>query len=49
LSLIRDDEGRPQVMQGLAFIELTQEAAPILRMGIPMHNVERAGQASVLL
>ena len=26
LSLIRDDEGRPQVMQGLAFIELAQEA-----------------------
>jgi hypothetical protein len=36
---MRDDEGRPQGMQCLAFIELAQEAAPILRMGVAMHGV----------
>src|SRR5262245_55692337 len=49
LALVRNDQGGAEVVQRLPFIELAEEAAAILRMGIPMPNVERACQPSILL
>jgi hypothetical protein len=35
LALVGDDQSRPQVMQRLAFVELAEETAPILGVGVP--------------
>ena len=49
LPLVGNDEGRAEVVQRLAFVELAQEAAPILRMSVPVHNVQGARQPSIFL
>ena len=35
LPFVGHHQKRPQVVQGLAFIELPEKAAPLLRVGIP--------------
>ena len=36
-------------MQGLAFVELEQEAAAVLGVGIPSQDMQGSGEAALLL
>jgi hypothetical protein len=49
LALVHDHQSSPYVVECFAFVQLAQEAAPILRVGIPPQDMQRAGEAAILL
>ena len=49
VTLVGNDEGRAKVVEGRAFVELPQNAAPILGVRIPAHDMQGAREPSILL
>ena len=49
LALVGNHQGRAQVVQRLAFVELAQNTAPLLGVGIPAHDMEGSHEAAILL
>lgn len=49
VALVGNDQGRASVVERLAFVELPHDAASILDMRLPAHDMQRARAPSILL